>query len=164
MSSSTLINNFGQISRPFDRNLTINFFLTRIANHAESFFKKVLDKLITSAIVSTQDLFIVLKEVYVQAETMDPEYALSILPTFVSVRKSVTKQKVRYAEIDYADNQELKKEFLRLVKLVNHLEARLQRAAYSNTETEPMPAYFKERMKKNRNRIMANVLSEEANS
>lgn len=155
--ATTLLHNIGQKKRPLNRSLTIEYWKNRANRFLLGFLENMLDKLAEKVIFQLDDTASTLMEAYEEADNISVQEAEEAYPDIKEIRKLITKQKKKFAEVDYADSKEVERKFHKLVRLANRLEARVQKKMYQEEQPEPAPDYIKDKMRENSRKMVENA-------
>lgn len=152
--ATTLSNHLGFNAEHFRRSLKYEYWKSRVSNLFLSLFEKKRAKLTKKLIYQIDDAAITLMAFYEKVDSISAQDAKVLYPDIKKTREVITKQKNKFAKLNYDDSQELETKFQKLVHLVNRLEARVHRQMHQHTEPKSAPTYIKDRMRANTHRMM----------
>ena len=147
MSSITFQHNITERNRVFSRKLTAGYFLTApiyLLEKVTDILDSTLNKLINKVIKGIDNTARIIIPVYEVANDLSSKDAKDIYPLIVNLRRTVLKQDKKYSDISYADSEELRVKFKKLIRLINRTEARIYARTFEGEQERKTPNYIKD--------------------
>jgi hypothetical protein len=140
----------------------VNYVLDRLSlplgSFSEWLHKKALLRILTQMHEMNNHLFVFYQEI----PGIDKEHAKKTYSLISKLQESVNAHNGRIKRIDYMGSDELKEDFIKLIRLVNRIKSRLHGVIHSDSEHIQTPDYIKAKIHQNSKKIVADALREKA--